>query len=127
MSDAPASRTPPRRLEWIADLELECDGRRALGVSTTGDRVTLDIAGRAGLLALGRFPLKQIAMKAPPESLERLVDLLPERLELQMSGIAIGHYEPSAPHNWLAGSVGLPFGCLTIHKLALLRASLGGD
>ncbi len=127
MNDSPASPKPSPRLDWIANLKLECDGRQAVGVSTDKDRITVDIAGRLGLLALARLPVKQYIEGASPAALERLSSLLPRRFDLRLSGVPIGHYEPAAPRNWLAGSIGLPFGCLTIDKIALVRASFSGS
>ena len=83
-----------------------------------------EISGRGGLLALGQLPLKELLTNAPEGSLARLASLMPQEINLSLSDIRIGCYEPSGPLNWWSRRLGLPFGCLTIDKLAFARASL---
>ena len=58
--------------------------------------------------------------------LARLASLMPEEISLSLSDIRIGCYAPSGPLNWWSRRLGLPFGSLTIDKLAFTRASLSG-
>jgi hypothetical protein len=85
-----------------------------------------EIAGRDGLLALGQLPIKDLLANVPERSLARLACLMPEQINLSLSDVPIGRYEPSGPLNWWSRRLGLPFGCLTIDKLAFARASLLG-
>ena len=63
---------------------------------------------------------------APAGSLTRWACLMPKQIDLSLSGVHIGRYEPSGPLNGWSRGLGLPFGCLTIDKLAFARASLLG-
>lgn len=85
-----------------------------------------EIAGLSGLLALGQLPLKQLLANAPQGFLAPLASLMPDAVNLTLSDVPIGRYEPSAPLNWWSRKLGLPFGCLTIDKVAFARASLLG-
>jgi hypothetical protein len=85
-----------------------------------------EIADRGGLLALSQLPTKDLLANVPQDSLARLACLMPEAINLSLSGVPIGHYEPSGPLNWWSRKLGLPFGCLTIDTLAFARASLLG-
>lgn len=119
----------PRRspgLEWTADLTFEHDGRIAARLRSDAQGCVFEIAGLGALLALGQLPLKELLAKVPEGSLARLASLMPEEINLSLSDIRIGCYEPSGPLNWWSRRLGLPFGCLTIDKLAFARASLSG-
>ena len=113
-------------LEWTADLTFEHDGRIAARLRSDARGCVFEIAGRGGLLALGQLPLKDLLTNAPEDPFARLASLMPEEISLSLSNVPIGRYEPSGPLNWWSRRLGLPFGCLTIDKLAFARASLLG-
>ncbi len=75
---------------------------------------------------MGQLPVKELIANASEDSLARLASLMPEEIDLSLSDIRIGCYEPSEPLNWWSRTLGLPFGCLTIDKVAFARASLLG-
>jgi hypothetical protein len=119
----------PRRavgLEWTADLTFEHDGQVAARLRSDAAGCVFEIAGRGALLALGRLPLMELLASAPEGSWTRLASLMPEQVNLSLSDIRIGCYEPAGPLNWWSRRFGLPFGRLTIDKLAFARASLLG-
>ena len=119
----------PRRspgLEWTADLTFEHDGKIAARLSSDARGCVFEIAGRGALLALGQLPLKDLLANASGGSFARLACLMPEAIDLSLSDVPIGRYEPSGPLNWWSRRLGLPFVCLTIDKLAFARASLLG-
>jgi hypothetical protein len=113
-------------LEWTADLTFEHDGQVAARLRSDAQGCVFEIAGLGGLLALGQLPLKEFLANAPEGSLARLASLMPEEINLTLSDIPIGCYAPSGPMNWWSRRLGLPFGSLTIDKLAFARASLSG-
>jgi hypothetical protein len=86
----------------------------------------LEIAGRRGLFALRRLSFEKWLTKAPEVACARLASLMPGKVNLSLRDIRIGCYEPSGPLNGWSRRLGLPFGCLTIHKLAFARAFLLG-
>lgn len=110
----------------MADLTFEHDGQIAARLRSDARGCVFEIAGRSGLLALGQLPLKELLTNAPEDSFARLACLLPAKIYLSLSDVPIGCYEPSGPLNWWSRRLGLPFGCLTIDKLAFARASLLG-
>jgi hypothetical protein len=123
------STAGPRRslgLEWTADLTFEHDGQIAARLRSDARGCVFEIAGRSGLLALGQLPIKDLLANVPEGSLARLACLMPEQINLSLSDVPIGRYAPSGPLNWWSRRLGLPFGCLTIDKLAFARASLLG-
>lgn len=85
-----------------------------------------EIAGRGGLLALGQLPLRELLANASEGAFASLACLMPEEIELSLSDVPIGGFEPSGPLNGWSRTLGLPFGCLTIDKWAFARASLLG-
>ena len=119
-----AGRSPG--LEWTADLTFEHEGQIAARLRSDARGCVFEIAGRDGLLALGQLPLNHLLANAPEDSFARLASLMPEEINLSLSNIPIGRYEPCGPLNWWSRRMGLPFGCLTIDKLAFARASLLG-
>ena len=86
----------------------------------------LEIAGRRGLLALRRLSFNKWLTKVPEVACARLASLMPEQVNLSLSEIRVGCYKPSGPLNGWSRRLGLPFGCLTIHKLAFAWAFLFG-
>ncbi len=123
------STAGPRRspgLEWTADLTFEHEGQIAARLRSDSRGCVFEIAGRGGLLALGQLPLKDLLANAPKGSLARLASLMAEEVNVSLSEIPIGCYEPSGPLNWWSRRLGLPFGCLTIDKSAFAWASLLG-
>jgi hypothetical protein len=113
-------------LEWTADLAFEHDGQVAARLHSDAQGCVFDITGLGGLLALSQLPLKELLDNAPEDSFARLASLMPEEIHLSLCNIPIGRYEPSGPLNWWSRRLGFPFGCLTIDKLALARATLSG-
>ena len=116
------SRSPG--LEWAADLTFEHDGQIVARLYSDARGCVFEIAGRGALLALGQLPLKGLLANAPEGSLACLARLMPVEVILSLSDVSIGRYEPSGPLNWWSRRIGLPFGCLTIDKLAFARAAL---
>jgi hypothetical protein len=117
---------PPPTVEWEADLTIEYEERRAAKLVFHEQRCILEIESISAFKSLA----PSLACWKPmieDSSLNGLARLLPESLEIVLHGISIGQYQASAPLNWMAKNIGLPFGSLTINKLDLLRASLKGD
>jgi hypothetical protein len=119
-----ASRSPG--LEWTADLTFERDGRIAARLRSNEGGCVLEIVGRRGLLALRQLSLNQWRTNAPEVPIARLASLMPEKVDLSLRDILIGCYEPSGVLNWWSRRLGLPFGRVTIDKLAFARAFLLG-
>jgi hypothetical protein len=113
-------------LEWTADLTFEHEGQIAARLRSDARGCVFEIAGCGALFALGRLPLKGLVANASEDSLARLASLMPQEIDLSLSDTHIGRYEPSGPLNWWSRALGLPFGCLTIDKVAFARASLLG-
>lgn len=113
-------------VEWVADLTLEYGGRTAAALVSRDGHCVLEIESLAAFKTLGPA---FAGWKAPAKSdwLNRLAGILPTAVEIRLRGVSIGTYHPRAAMNWEARTVGLPFGSLTIHKLALIRASLRRD
>jgi len=59
----------------------------------------LEIAGRRGLLAMRQLAFKQWLTNAPEVPIARLASLMPEKVNLSLSDILIGCYEPSGVQN----------------------------
>lgn len=112
------------RVIWQADLTLECEGRVTARLRADSRECTLEITDRQALQALAQSFKSRSSGAGSKTDLSPLAALLPEAVDLRLSGVLIGRYEPAAPSNVWARTVGLPGGRLTIHKLALARAWL---
>ena len=114
-------------VEWLGELTLEYEGRRAARLHFRDGRCLLEIASLAALATL-RSPLLAWENQLDEAWRQRLLGILPDGVDLVLRGIAIGHFDPAARLNWAAKAAGLPFGNLALDKLALFRASIqGGD
>ncbi len=114
-------------VEWIADLTIEHAGQVAARLLSDDDSCVFEIFGRRGLAALGELPFKTLLAGGSTASLSRWAGQMPAAIDLKLSGVPIGRYEPSGPLSWWSRRLGLPFGCLTIEKVAFARAYLIGD
>lgn len=115
-----------RRVAWQADLTLEHEGRVVFRLRAAEGSCALEFPNRhafQSLQTLSRSPSGRSSGSAA-SGFDSVARLLPESVELHLAGILIGHYEPGAPLNGWASTVGLPGGRLTVHKLALARAWL---
>ena len=124
----PTSGSPdgPPALEWFADLTFEHEGQLAARLRSDAGGCVFEIVNRRGLWALGRLPVKELMARAEAGAFTQFAGLLPRLIDLRLSGVAIGKFEPTAPLNWLAQSLGLRFGCLTIDQVAFAQACLLG-
>lgn len=122
-----ASSAPgPRRVAWQADLTLEHEGRVVFRLRAEGGSCALEFPDRRALQSL-QVLSQSLSGRSPgpaARGFDSFARLLPESVDLHLAGILIGHYEPAAPLNGWASTVGLPGGRLTVHKLALARAWL---
>jgi hypothetical protein len=112
-------------LEWIADLTIEYEGQPAATLRSDGERSVLSIANLAALRSLRGAAGWGTGLGA--DWLRQLSHWLPESLDIELHGVAIGVFKPHEPLNWAAQVAGLPWGNLVIDKLALLRAALKGN
>jgi hypothetical protein len=111
---------------WQADLTLEHEGRVVFRLRAEHGSCALEFPNRhafQSLQALSRS-LARSSSSQVAAGFDAIVPLLPESVDLHLGGILIGRYEPGAPLNGWASTVGLPGGRLTVHKLALARAWL---
>lgn len=128
----PPASNAPAQVEWVADLTLEFDGRPAARLITREGRCTLEISSLAAFRSLGpaiagwRGWMPSQSSSGNTSTLDHLAAALPPTLYLVLHGIPIGQWDPQAPPNWTARNLGLPFGHLTLEKLALLRATMKG-
>ncbi len=123
MSLGPDTGASVTGLEWDGELAFECGGARAARLVCGREGCVLEVENLAALRSL-RPSLEHLRSLMGERGLGVLAQVMPARLTVVLHGISIGHYEPSAPLNWEAEGVGLPFGHLAIDKMELLRASL---
>lgn len=128
----PPASNAPAQVEWVADLTLEFNDRPAARLVTREGRCTLEISSLAAFRSLGpaitglRGWIPTQSSSANAATWEPLAQALPPTLHLVLHGIPIGQWEPQAPPNWTSRNLGLPFGHLTLEKMALLRATMKG-
>ena len=110
-------------IEWVADLSLEYEGKPAAALVSRDGMCTLEIASLSAFKSLGPA-LAGWKNSSDGDWLNRLAGILPAMVKIRLHGVPIGSYQPRAARNWEAKTLGLPFGSLSIDKLALIRASL---
>ena len=118
-------------IEGIADLTLEHGGHSVAALRSDTSGCVFEIAGRRGLAALSGFNLKGLGAPTSgipkrPATIPDVVGLLPRDIEIRLSGVTVGRFEPGLPPSDWSRRAGLTFGRLTVHKLALAKALLVG-
>jgi hypothetical protein len=111
-------------LEWVVDLSIEYEGRPAARLRSGGQHSVLEIANLAAFRSLRGSAGWRTGLGT--EWLKHVFSWLPDSLEIELNGVAIGIFKPFEPLNWAAKAAGLPCGNLVTDKLALLRAALKG-
>jgi hypothetical protein len=129
----PPASNAPAQVEWVADLTLEFNERPAARLVTREGRCSLEISSLTAFRSLGPAIAGLRGLIPSNDSSdttatwwEPLARGLPPTLYLVLHGIPIGQWEPQAPPNWTSRNLGLPFGHLTLEKMALLRATMKG-
>lgn len=119
-----------RRVAWQSDLTLEHEGRVVFRLRAEEGSCALEFPNRHAFQSLQTLSRSRPGRSPGPAAsgfasgFDSWARLLPESVDLHLAGILIGHYEPGAPLNGWASTLGLPGGRLTVHKLALARAWL---
>lgn len=126
MNNGASSGKAARRVAWQADLTLEHEGRVVFRLRAEKGSCALEFPDRHAFQSLQALSRSLPGRSSGPAAsgFDSFARLLPESVDLHLAGVLIGHYEPGAPLNGWASTVGLPVGRLTVHKLALARAWL---
>ncbi len=123
MSSPSTPQATGANVEWDADLTLEYEGKPAAALVSRDGTCTLEIASLSAFKSLSPA-LAGWKNSSGGDWLNRIAGILPTMVKIRLHGVPIGSYQPRATRNWEAKTLGLPFGSLSIDKLALLRASL---